>query len=118
MAEMGIGYGSECHLLRYLGRHRHVLDQAVCKVTGADAVDWLDYPFDQSRTWGDGEWKGLDFLPENSEAIEVWRKGMAPEGKPSELGCHQQGCGWWEGRMASGGGQGKHSGTGDFLRRK
>ena len=25
MGEMGYGYGSECHLLRFLGRHRRLL---------------------------------------------------------------------------------------------
>lgn len=60
MGMMGDGYGSECHLLRYLGRHRAFLDQRVLEVTGATAIEWLDYPFDRSRTWQDGECKGLD----------------------------------------------------------
>ena len=29
MGMMGDGYGSECHLLRYLGRHRALLNQRV-----------------------------------------------------------------------------------------
>jgi hypothetical protein len=29
MAEMGAGYGSECHLLRYLGRHRNRFDYLI-----------------------------------------------------------------------------------------
>ena len=37
VAEMGLGYGSECHLLRYLGRHRRRLDQIVKTSVGAEA---------------------------------------------------------------------------------
>ena len=29
MAEMDMGYGSECHLLRYLGRHRTLIEQRI-----------------------------------------------------------------------------------------
>jgi hypothetical protein len=43
MAEMGNGYGSECHLLRYLGRHRTELDKRVREETGGQHVEWLDY---------------------------------------------------------------------------
>ena len=34
MAEMGDGYGSECHLLRYLGRHRDRLDNTFAYFVG------------------------------------------------------------------------------------
>jgi hypothetical protein len=54
MAEMGIGYGSECHLLRYLGRHRALLDRRILEVTRADTIAWLDHPFDPSKAWLDG----------------------------------------------------------------
>ena len=36
-------YGSEWHLLRYLGRHRHRLHHQIREATGGDVVDWLDY---------------------------------------------------------------------------
>jgi len=71
---MGDGYGSECHLLRYLGRHRALLDQRVLEVTGATSIAWLDYPFDPSRPWQDGEWKGLDFLRDDALAKAAWRR--------------------------------------------
>ena len=77
MASFGNGYGSECHLLRYLGRHRVVLDEAVCAATGATAVRWLDFPFSRSWTggknWPDSEWLGLDFLPADSAVVGDWR---------------------------------------------
>ena len=82
MAEMGIGYGSECHLLRYLGRHRQYLDRQVLKVVGAQSVEWLDYPFDTSRTWLDGEWKGLRFLEDSSPAHAEWLKAWPQSGNP------------------------------------
>lgn len=50
MADMSAGFGSECHLLRYLGRHRNLLDQRVLNLTGADTVTWLDHPFDPNKT--------------------------------------------------------------------
>lgn len=79
MGMMGNGYGSECHLLRYLGRHRALLDRKVLEVTGAAAIEWLDYPFDHSRSWPEGEWKGVDFLGDDAPAKAVWR-GAWPQG--------------------------------------
>ncbi len=73
MAQIGHGYGSEWHLLRYLGRHRHALDARVTATVGATAVEWLDFPVDPNRIeWPDNEWKGLDFL-EAGSVLEDWR---------------------------------------------
>lgn len=80
MAEIGNGYGSECHLLRYLGRHRRRLDDAVLKATGGQRVEWLDFPFDCSRNWQDGEWKGLDFLPKDDSARLAWNTAWPQRG--------------------------------------
>jgi hypothetical protein len=82
MAEMGDGYGSECHLLRFMGRHRTHLDERVCTTTGADAIDWLDAPFEPERKWLDGEWKGLNFLPMSDPAREAWRTWWPSRGNP------------------------------------
>lgn len=74
MGEMGMGYGSECHLLRYLGRHRKALDSAVLRAMGVSgSVDWLDYPFERSKKWMDAEWKGLDFLQDQPSVQAAWR---------------------------------------------
>ena len=62
MAEMGDGYGSECHLLRFLGRHRERFNEMVSAKIGSDAVRWIDFHFDRNKRWMDGERKGLDFL--------------------------------------------------------
>jgi hypothetical protein len=66
MANIGNGYGSECHLLRYLGRHRNLLDEAILARTGGRAIAWRDFSFDPATSLGDGEPKGLDFLPDGA----------------------------------------------------
>jgi hypothetical protein len=79
---MGDGYGSECHLLRFLGRHRDLLDRQISGIIGSDAVRWCDYPFDPSNAWLDGEWKGIGFLP-NPEALEpAWKRAWPTTGNP------------------------------------
>lgn len=75
MADIGNGYGSECHLLRYLGRHRQKLDAAVKQAMRVDSpIEWLDFPFDEARSWKDGEWKGLEFLADRPDVQRVWRE--------------------------------------------
>lgn len=69
MGRIGHGYGSEWHLLRFLGRHRNRLNQEVLATSGADSVEWLDSPFGRGRE--DAEWKGLDFLPD-AEVRAQW----------------------------------------------
>lgn len=83
MAGIGMGYGSECHLLRCLGRHRNWFDKKVCKKIGADSVNWLDFRFDPTRPWKDAELRGLEFLPENHPILVPWsefwpRRGNSP----------------------------------------
>lgn len=71
-------YGSEWHLLRFLGRHRHRFNDSVGRVIGGEVTDWLDFPptpggkpyFDGPRL--EGEWTGLDFLPPDHPARRVW----------------------------------------------
>lgn len=80
LADIGYGYGSECHLLRYLGRHRGLLDQRVLAEVGATEIKWHDAPFDASNCWGDGEWKGLDFLPADSPARAAYSTAWPTRG--------------------------------------
>jgi hypothetical protein len=72
MGEMGDGYGSEFHLLRYLGRHRRVLDAAVLHETKAESVDWIDFDFDPSSAFGDRELSAINFLSTSSPARQRW----------------------------------------------
>jgi hypothetical protein len=74
MAEMGNGYGSECHLLRFLGRHRTYFNQQVCVRIGAQSVEWLDFHFDRTKRWPDAERRGLDFLRSGHSALQAWAR--------------------------------------------
>ncbi len=72
MGKMGSGYGSECHLLRYLGRHRHLLEERILAEIGGEAISWLDSHFDCSAKWKDAERKGLDFLESVPSIQSTW----------------------------------------------
>jgi hypothetical protein len=72
MAELGQGSGSECHLLRYLGRHRRLLDRRIGEALGARSVAWLDFGFEPARVWKDAELRGLEFLPAEAPARAAW----------------------------------------------
>ena len=63
-------YGSEWHLLRWLGRHRHELHRQVEQSVGGRMMDWIDFGFHQGKQ--DAEWKGVDFLPEYLSAKRTW----------------------------------------------
>ena len=82
MGKIGNGYGSECHLLRYLGRHRKLLDERALDALGrGDRIEWLDFEFDPKRdTWQDAELKGMAFL-ELSAAQEAAWKAFWPQGR-------------------------------------
>jgi hypothetical protein len=71
VGKMGSGYGSEFHLLRYLGYHRHELNRAIEKETGGRVSDWLDFPFGDGKSL-DREWKGIEFLNSASSIKSAW----------------------------------------------
>lgn len=73
MGKMGNGYGSEFHLLRYLGYHRHKLDRAVEIETGGRVIEWLDFDSGGEEK-PDREWKGVDFLDSASGVKSAWRE--------------------------------------------
>lgn len=76
MAEIGNGYGSEFQLLRFLGHHRNELNQIVKKALRTDSeIEWLDFPYDDKKLSGDGEYIGINFLsslPNNSDIKTKW----------------------------------------------
>jgi hypothetical protein len=71
MAKMGNGYGSEFHLLRYLGYHRSELNRAIQEKTGGRVVEWLDFAFRGEGSL-DREWKGLDFVDPAPNVKSLW----------------------------------------------
>jgi len=82
MAEMGLGYGSEYPLMRFLGHHREELDILIQNATGQFGdVRWLDFPYDDERISGDGEWKGIECFKRlnNYADIEAFWKQFWPQ---------------------------------------
>ena len=73
MGRMGYGYGSEFHLLRWMGRHRGEFDKRVGEVLGiGDAkIEWFDFDFDERKPIPDAEVKGLGFLKDDSRYGEI-----------------------------------------------
>jgi hypothetical protein len=83
IANVGNSYGSECHLLRYMGRHRRRLDDEIRQVIGAEGIDWLDFHFDPSRPlWCDSERKSLDFIHPASLIHQKWSMFWPQSGNP------------------------------------
>lgn len=76
MGKMGFGYGSQFHLLRYLGYHRAKLNRAVEEKAGGRVLDWLDFSFDPKARFPnlDSERKGLDFLDPDLPVTAVWKQ--------------------------------------------
>jgi len=78
MAGLNPHYGSELHVLRMLGRHREFFNRKVLDATGADGIEWLDFPSGNVRREGkkkpawDCEWDHLNFLSDGDSARESW----------------------------------------------
>lgn len=75
MAEMGLGYGSEFQLMRFLGHHRNYLNKLICDATHIDgSIHWLDFPINDNRCSGDTEWKGIECFKDLSNYREIEKK--------------------------------------------
>lgn len=74
MGKIGYGYGSEWHLLRYLGYHRAYLSQKVAEVLGGQDVEWLDFDFspENAPLRDDREFVGLEFI-QDPQVQERWK---------------------------------------------
>jgi hypothetical protein len=82
MGKMALGYGSEWHVLRYLGRYRETLNAQVRAVTGVADVRWLDWNSTPAEV--DAEWKGVTFLPDDLRARvrAAWSDWWPQRGNP------------------------------------
>ena len=84
MAEMGLGYGSEFQLLRFLGHHRDELNELIHESTGmSGAIHWKDFGYDDNKMCGDRELKGIECFKtlENYFQINEENHNMNESGK-------------------------------------
>lgn len=79
MGKIGYGYGSEWHLLRYLGYHRDEFSEKVLAGTGGDSIAWLDFGYNQTLDplRYDRELVGLDFIKD--AAVKAQWKSFWPQ---------------------------------------
>ncbi len=73
MGKIGYGYGSEWHLLRYLGYHRGCLNEQILNLIGGQQLDWLDFGYskDNAPLKRDKELVGLEFI-DNPDVQRRW----------------------------------------------
>lgn len=70
MAKIGYGYDSEWHLMRFMARHRELLETIIRKAIDVSdgSFKWHDFKFSEKITAPDIEVKGLSFLGKNQHA--------------------------------------------------
>ncbi len=73
MGKMAMGYGSEFHLLRFLGRHRNELTEKVLGAFGVqdNNLEWFDFKYD-AKNRSDKEFVGIEFLKPNRNIESAW----------------------------------------------
>lgn len=74
MSKIGYGYGSECHLLRWMGRHRNSFNKAISlaiRLHGNEKIiHWVDFGFNNDEShWHDSEPTRLNFI--NNEITKM-----------------------------------------------
>ena len=82
MGKIGYGYGSDWHLLRYLGYHREFLnDQIKAEISGMD-ISWLDFKFsnENKNCLRDSEYNGLEFI-KNPDVLRSWHAFWPTSGR-------------------------------------
>jgi len=74
LGKIGFGYGSEWHLLRYLGYHREYLSLRTLEITGGNSLEWLDIDFSKKNEplRDDKEFLGVEFS-QNANVQESWK---------------------------------------------
>jgi hypothetical protein len=75
MGKIGYGFGSEWHLLRYLGYHRNYLSQKILDVTGGESISWLDFRFSKKYAYlnNDREHVVIEFIKDRN-VINNWKQ--------------------------------------------
>ena len=81
---MGLGYGSEFQLMRFLGHHREYLNSLIrdqAKIDGP--IEWKDYPADDTNLSGDREYVGIECFKELENYAVIkhnWKKFWPGQG--------------------------------------
>ncbi|MBA3045575.1 MAG: hypothetical protein KKH41_04560 [Candidatus Thermoplasmatota archaeon] len=90
---IGAGYGSEYHLMRYLGRYRDEFNRITMNALGGQSVEWLDFKHGKRENYKtrdsskvvlpDREIIGLDFLDgtDYEHVRKEWAKFWPQSGK-------------------------------------
>ena len=84
MGQMALGYGSEFHLLRWLGRHRNEFNKRFKDLLNTNNITWLDFNFDKTKEISDKELVGLEFLKEEldyEKVLKIWKEEWPQSGK-------------------------------------
>jgi len=82
MGKIGHGYGSDWHLLRFLGYHRDDFSRQVRAEIGGEELSWLDFKFShKNKACGrDTEYNGLDFITD-PDVLRSWYAFWPKSGK-------------------------------------
>ena len=79
---IGYGYGSEWHLLQYLGRRRDAFTRKIEGMTGVSSIRWLDHTESDASTDAPKvqELVGLEFLDPQHPARHEWERRWPSRG--------------------------------------
>lgn len=91
MGSMGYGYGSEFHLLRWMGRHREEFTRRVAERIGSQTVTWFDFNFNNKNPIPDEEIHGFSFL--NQGKCQNQSKDLLERVRNKKLWCYWPGRG-------------------------
>ncbi len=83
MGQMALGYGSEFHLLRWLGRHRNEFDKRIKSLLKTDNITWLDFNFSTCEI-PDKELVGIEFLKNElnyKKLLKTWKTEWPQTGR-------------------------------------
>ncbi|MDY6846247.1 MAG: hypothetical protein SVP52_03835, partial [Chloroflexota bacterium] len=82
MGKIGHGYGSDWHLLRFLGYHREYFTKQILTEIGGDAISWLDFKFSykNKKCGRDTEYNGLEFI-KNLDILRNWHAFWPTSGR-------------------------------------
>lgn len=91
MGTIGYGYGSEWHLLRYLGYHREELNRRAATAIRATQIEWLDFSFSgvNEPLKHDREWRAVEFIGDRN-VQNAWREFWPTSGNSQNwdaIGC-------------------------------